>query len=74
LIKTLKLVTVSTKPQEILKQMLQELNDEDFLIPLNNPNYYPYQGALMLPIPQLITVVITVCAVVAKTIECKKEN
>ncbi|QOY52628.1 hypothetical protein [Candidatus Sulfurimonas baltica] len=34
-----------SKPQELLKRMLQELNDGDFIIPLNNPNYYPYQGA-----------------------------
>ncbi len=42
--KILPLFSVSTIAKEILNQMLQEM-DSDIHTPVNNPHYYPLQGA-----------------------------
>ncbi|WP_373035570.1 hypothetical protein [Sulfurimonas sp.] len=44
MLKTLQLVTVSIKPKEILHQILQGMGN-DIHTPINNPDYYPLQGA-----------------------------
>lgn len=44
MLKTLQLVTVATISKEILIQMLQGM-DSDIHTPVNNPYYYPLQGA-----------------------------